>query len=76
MANEYESFFLKKNPRNYLRKEKGEINEKNIEIKNIIENLDKFDKNNEELKFQFLLSAVKYKPDLTRFMLNLNKISD
>lgn len=76
LADDYESFFLKKNPRNYSRKEKGEINEKTIEIKAIIENLDKFDKNNEELKFQFLLSAVKYKPDLTKFMLNLNKISN
>ena len=75
LADDYELFYLRKNPRNFIKKEKGEITEKNMEIKNLIENLDNFDKNNEELKFQFLLSAVKYKPDLSKYILNLNKYS-
>lgn len=73
LADDYELFFLSKNPRN-LKKEKGEINEKNIEIKRIIENLEKFDKNNNELKIQFLLSAAKYRPHLNKYILNLNKL--
>ena len=73
LADDYELFFLVKNPRNYLKKEKDEKNEKNIEIKTLIDNLERFDKNNEELKIQFLLSAIKYKPQLNKYILNLNK---
>ena len=76
LADDYESFFLSKNPRNYSKKdEKEDIKRKNSELKTLLKNLDSFDKSNEELKLQFLLSAVKYKPNLNHHILNLNKIS-
>ena len=76
LAEDYEKFFLIKNPRKFMQKKICEINEKNEEIKKIIERLDKLDENNYNLKYQFLSNAVKYRPDLIDFVHDLNKKRD
>ena len=76
LAEDYEKFFLLKNPRKFTQKKISEINDKNEEIKKIIEYLDKFDENNFNLKYQFLSNAVKYRPELIAFIYDLNKKRD
>ena len=70
LADEYERFFLLKNPRKFILKKKPETNEKNEEIKKILKYLEKIDKN-EILRIKFLEEVCKYKQDLIIF---LNKI--
>ena len=70
LANDYEKFFLLKNPRKFILKKSPEINKKNEEIKKILKYLEKIDKN-DELRFKFLQEVCKYKQDLLIF---LNKI--
>ena len=64
LAHNYETFFLMKNPRKFLKNHKGVYNKKSEEVKNILYNPDILNKTYKEMKFQFLNASVKYRPNL------------
>ena len=64
LADDYEKFFLLKNPRKFIQRKSPEINEKNEEIKKILDYLEQIDGNSDELKIKFLDEVSKYKNDI------------
>ena len=71
LAYNYEKFFLDKNPRISLNKKNVSL--KSINIKQIIEYINKIDKDSEMLKMQFIEKASTYRPELKFYLSKLNK---
>ena len=71
LAFNYEKFFLDKNPRISLNKKN--ISSKSIDIKQIIEYINKIDKDSEMLKIKFIEKASTYRPELKYYLCKLNK---